>query len=392
VTDVGSTRVEAPDVGAVVGDAAGAGTGPPLRICVLWSRLSGYLSASLRALADAGADVLVVHEAAGADAPFDDGELTAGFRAVAWQGAPDERELMSLLDEFAPDGLVVNSWHIGAYRRASRRLRGRTLRIVTVHNQWTATPKQLAARAAARALLHPTYDVAFVCDERQAIFAEKLGFPAERMLWGVNTCDQPLFARVAAERGDRLPPPAFLFVGRLVEDKAVDVLAEAYGRYRSAVADPWPLRIAGVGPMSGLLERIDGVEMLGFVQPAELPGVFASAGCLVLPSRIEPWGVVVHEATSAGLPVVCTRACGAATRLVLDGYNGAVVSPGDASGLAHALARISGASAEERRAMGTGSELLSRQFTPQRWAQVLLSRVRAAATRQPGPPAGSSSR
>lgn len=391
MTDVGSTRVEAPDVGAAVGDAAGAGTSPPPRICVLWSRLSGYLSASLRALADAGAEVLVVHEAAGADAPFDDGELTTGFRAVAWQGAPDERELMSLLDGFAPDALVVNSWHIGAYRRASRRLRGRTLRIVTVHNQWSATPKQLAAQAAARALLHPTYDVAFVCDERQAVFAEKLGFPAERMLWGVNTCDQPLFARVAAERGDRLPPPVFLFVGRLVEDKAVDVLAEAYGRYRSAVADPWPLRVAGVGPMAGLLEGIDGVEMLGFVQPAELPGVFASAGCLVLPSRVEPWGVVAHEATSAGLPVVCTRACGAATRLVLDGYNGAVVSPGNASGLAQALARISGASAEERRAMGTGSELLSRQFTPQRWAQVVLSRVRAAATSQSRPPAGSSS-
>lgn len=391
MTDVGSTRVEAPDVGAAAGDAAGAGTSPPPRICVLWSRLSGYLSASLRALADAGAEVLVVHEAAGADAPFDDGELTTGFRAVAWQGAPDERDLMSLLDGFAPDALVVNSWHIGAYRRASRRLRGRTLRIVTVHNQWSATPKQLAARAAARALLHPTYDVAFVCDERQAVFAEKLGFPAERMLWGVNTCDQPLFARVAAERGDRLPPPVFLFVGRLVEDKAVDVLAEAYGRYRSAVADPWPLRVAGVGPMAGLLEGIDGVEMLGFVQPAELPGVFASAGCLVLPSRVEPWGVVAHEATSAGLPVVCTRACGAATRLVLDGYNGAVVSPGNASGLAQALARISGASAEERRAMGTGSELLSRQFTPQRWAQVVLSRVRAAATSHSRPPAGSSS-
>jgi glycosyltransferase involved in cell wall biosynthesis len=369
VTEVESTGV------SPIGGTSERAEAPPLRICVLWSRLSGYLSASLRALADAGAELLVVHEAAGPDAPFDDRELTAGFRAVSWEGAPDERQLWSLLDDFAPDAIVVNSWHIGAYRRASRRLRGRTLRIVTVHNQWTATPKQLAARAVAPMLLQPTYDAAFVCDERQAVFAEKLGFRAERMLWGVNTCDQPLFARVAVDRGDRLPPPAFLFVGRLVEDKAIDVLAEAYGRYRSAVAEPWPLLVAGVGPMAGVLEGVDGVDLLGFVQPADLPSVFGRAGCLVLPSRVEPWGVVVHEAVSAGLSVVCTRACGAATRLVLDGYNGAVVSPGDVAGLTQALARISGASAEDRRASAAASHGLSRQFTPRRWAHLLLSRV-----------------
>jgi glycosyltransferase involved in cell wall biosynthesis len=349
--------------------------GSSLRVCMLWSRLSGYLSASLQALVDHGAELLVVHEAAGAEAPFDDEELTAGFRSVGWRDGPDERELGRLVDEFAPDALLVNSWHIGAYRRLSRRLRGRTLRIVTVHNQWTATPKQLVARAAAPVLLKPTYDVAFVCDERQAVFAERLGFSAERMLWGVNTCDQPRFAEVAARRGQQVPPAAFLFVGRLVADKGVDVLADAYRAYRAAVDDPWPLLVAGLGPLAGELEAIDGVKMMGFVQPSEMPAVFEQAGCLVLPSRLEPWAVVVHEATSAGLPVVCTRACGASTRLVLDGYNGAVVSPDSAAGLGRAMDRISAATDADRRAMGTASELLSRQFTPERWVTLLLTRV-----------------
>jgi glycosyltransferase involved in cell wall biosynthesis len=349
--------------------------GRPLRVCVLWARLSGYLSASLDALVDLGAEVLVVHEAADPSAPFDDAALTARFRSHAWAGAPDEREVAAQVEEFAPDALVVNSWHIGAYRRVARRSRGRTLRIVTVHNQWTATPKQRLARLSAPLLLHPTYDATFVCDERQADFAERLGFTADRMLWGVNTCDQPRFARVAEQRGDALPPEAFLFVGRLVEDKAIDVLAAAYERYRASVADPWPLVVAGIGPEAARLDALKGVEMLGFVQPDELPAVFARSGCLVLPSRIEPWAVVVHEAVSAGLPVVCTRACGASTRLVLDGYNGAVVPPGDAVSLSRALARIGGASGSDRRAMGAASQSLSRQFTPARWASMLLSRV-----------------
>ena len=210
----------------------------PVRVCVLWSRLSGYLAASLHTLVDEGAELLVVHEAAAPSAPFDDGALTAGFRSLSWTGAPDRQAVENLVDAFAPDVVVVNSWHIGAYRRVARRLRGRALRIVTVHNQWTATPKQLAARAAAPILLHPTYDAAFVCDERQAVFAEKLGFPAERLLWGVNTCDQPQFAAVAAARGGASPPPAFLFAGRLVDDKAIDVLAAAYRRYRAGRRGP----------------------------------------------------------------------------------------------------------------------------------------------------------
>lgn len=352
-------------------------TPTPLRVCVLWTRLSGYLSASFHALAAQGVELLVIHEAASASAPFDDAELTAGFHSVAWRDAPDEREVAAMLEEFEPDAIIVNSWHVGAYRRTARRWRGRTLRIVTVHNQWTSTPKQMAARVAAPLLLKPTYDATFVCDERQAVFAERLGFSADRMLWGVNTCDQPRFAEVAQRRGDRVAPPAFLFVGRLVEDKAIDVMAAAYRRYRAEVDDPWPLLVAGVGPQADLLENVEGVTMLGFVQPSDLPSVFEQAGCLVLPSRIEPWAVVVHEAVSAGLPVVCTRVCGASTRLVLDGYNGVVVSPESIAGLADALARISNSSDADRVAMGVASQELSRQFTPERWAKLVASRVPA---------------
>ena len=99
------------------------------------------------------------------------------------------------------------------------------------------------------------------------------------------------------------------------------------------------------------------------------------AGCLVLPSRFEPWAVAVHEAAAAGLPVICTWVCGAATRLVLDGYNGVVVSPDDARGLAAGLARVSTAGKEERLAMVAASSLLARQLSPERWASNLLARI-----------------
>jgi len=345
------------------------------RVAVLWTQLSGYLHACLQALVDRGVEVLVVHEAGDPNAPFDPDAVTAGFRAHEWGDEPDAAAIDELLDKFDPDAILACSWNVGAYRKVCRARRHRTLRIFSMDNQWHGTAKQWAGVASARWVLQPTYDGVFLCDERQANFAARLGFPAERLIWGLYSGDHPRFAAVARARGGALPPKAFLFVGRLVPEKGVDVLAAAYRRYRDLVDEPWSLTVAGTGPDKHLLDRVDGVKQLGFVQPGDLPDVFAEAGCLVLPSRFEPWAVVIHEAAAAGLPIVCSRACGASTRLVLDGYNGVVVTEGDTEALARALLRLHRTDDDERRAMGVASESLAAQYSPEQWSGRLLRRI-----------------
>lgn len=367
---------------------APSGSARAPRVAVLWAGLSGYMSAQLSALVAKGVDVVVFHEVSSSDAPFDGEALTHGLRAHAWSDAPDEAEVEQLVEEFDPDALLVISWNFGGYRRVSRRWRDRTLRVLCMDNQWWGTAKQWGGVATARWVIQPAYDVALVAGERQADFARRLGFTDEQLIWGVYQGDYDRFATVNAERGDALPPEAFLYVGRLVEDKGIDVLAEGYRRYRKRVPTPWPLMVAGTGPEAHHLTGNDGVQMAGFVQPSDLPEVFSRAGCLVLPSRFEPWAVVVHEAAAAGLPVICTHVCGASTRLVLDGFNGVVMSPGDAEAVAVALERISSATPEERRAMGVGSAALALQYSPQRWADNLLRRLpqlRSAAGLYPAP-------
>lgn len=334
------------------------------------------MHACLRALADEGVELLVVHQRGEENAPFDLSAVTSGFRSEEWADAPDPAPIGRLLDEFSPDAVLASSWNFGAYRQVCRARQGQTLRIFGMDNQWHGTPKQWLGVATARQVLRPTYDAAYLADERQAAFAARLGYPAERLIWGLYSGDSPRFAELARARGNALPPRRFLFVGRLVPEKGVDVLADAYRQYRSMVGDdPWPLAIAGTGPEEHRVAPIDGVKLHGFVQPDDLPSLFAEAGCLVLPSRFEPWAVVIHEATAAGLPVVCSRACGASTRLVLDGYNGAVVTPGDAPALAHALARIHRADDDQRRAMSAASSSLALQYSPQQWARRLLTRI-----------------
>jgi glycosyltransferase involved in cell wall biosynthesis len=128
-----------------------------------------------------------------------------------------------------------------------------------------------------------------------------------------------------------------LFAGRLEEEKGVRVLAEAW---RAAALGDAALALAGTGP-----EDAPGVR-LGQVPRAELPGLYAAADVLVLPSIrtatfTEPWGLVVNEAMHQGTPVIATDAVGAvAGGLVRDGRNGLVVPASDPAALAGAIGQV----------------------------------------------------
>ena len=103
-----------------------------------------------KAWTDAGRDLADLYATAHAGGCVlgDDEALTEGFRSVPWTSAPDEDEIGVLLDEFDPHAVIVNQWNVGAYRRVARKLRGRTLRIVSVHNPWDGRPRWPLARRA----------------------------------------------------------------------------------------------------------------------------------------------------------------------------------------------------------------------------------------------------
>ncbi|MBE0693277.1 MAG: glycosyltransferase [Aquamicrobium sp.] len=259
-----------------------------------------------------------------------------------------------------------------AYRRALSRFRGRAVRILAMDNPWRGSLRQWLGVAAAPFHVRPLYDAVYLAGERQAVFARKLGFKESEILYGVLTADTPAMAVAAGREPEH---PAFLFLGRLVPVKGLDTLAAAYAAYRGAVQDPWPLRVCGLGPLAELIRPVPGVEMLGFVQPEALPDEFARSSCLVLPSRSENWGVVIHEAAAAGRPIICSTACGASVSLVRDGFNGFVFAAEDAGALTGALMRMHRASMAERRRMGEASRHLAEQYSPERWARYLLDRI-----------------
>ena len=133
----------------------------------------------------------------------------------------------------------------------------------------------------------------------------------------------PLTQRAVKSAPDGVPVLGTL--GRLHVNKGLDVMIRALASLKSrGVAVK--LRIAGDGPLKDDLVRLasslavtDMIDFCGWVSPAA--DYLAGLDLFVLPSRVEPFGLVVTEAMAAGVPVVATRIDGP-REILLDGELG----------------------------------------------------------------------
>jgi glycosyltransferase involved in cell wall biosynthesis len=130
-----------------------------------------------------------------------------------------------------------------------------------------------------------------------------------------------------------------LALGRVVEKKGFDLLLAAFGR----VADRHPdvdLVIGGDGAaLGGLREAASTaglakrVHFPGRLSREAVAGAMAGADIFVMPSRLEPFGIVVLEAWRAGAPVIATSR-GGPPEFVRDGIDGFLADPFDTEALA----------------------------------------------------------
>ncbi len=157
----------------------------------------------------------------------------------------------------------------------------------------------------------------------------------------LDALGDPVLARRARPAGG---PVRVLAVGRLVADKNLDVLIEAFADAGFAEGEA-ELEIRGAGPLEPELRarawRL-GVPLAlpGPAAPGELGEVYANADVLALVSSYEPFGVTLREGAAAGLPLVASRRAGAVGDVALDGENAIVIDPSDRSQIAGALGRL----------------------------------------------------
>jgi len=130
-----------------------------------------------------------------------------------------------------------------------------------------------------------------------------------------------------SEKLNSIQKRVVLTSGSLIARKGMDTAIKAFIALSEKNKDGAELWVLGDGELRSELELLafgnTNIKFLGFLQPADIPYIFALSDIFIFCSRYDGWGVVINEALSAGLPVITSeqaRSC----ELVINGEAGYV--------------------------------------------------------------------
>jgi len=202
----------------------------------------------------------------------------------------------------------------------------------------------------------------------------------------------------AFRRRHRIPKRAFVvgYVGRLAPEKNLAFLAEAVsaqtahtrcGRFLVVGSGPSAKEIREVFIRNGQRRHL---HLVGALDGQDLVDAYHAMDVFVFASRSETQGMVLTEAMAAGKPVVALDAPGV-REVVLNGYNGRLLTSEREEDFAAAVGQIDAASALERRQLEAAARETARQFSMDRCGRGLVRLYDNLVSRQSHEPKDESS-
>jgi glycosyltransferase involved in cell wall biosynthesis len=313
--------------------------------------------------------------------------------AVGWSEAKQSRMARLLwrkLDELDPEVVLVPGYYTAPALAAAVWAKRRNRKTILMTETTQGDHERVWWKEAAKGhLIRTLFDAAIAGGSRHVAYLGELKFPTSRIGRFYDVVDNEFF-RNGAARARRtetpsqfqLPDRYFLYVGRLAPEKNLEALVRTFAAVRIRGSQS-SLVLVGDGPLRPRLERQvqeaglgPYVRFAGLKSTAEILPYYAFAHAFVLPSRQEPWGLVVNEALAAGLPVIVSNRCGCANDLVAHGINGFLFDADREEELTDFLWRVDQWGPQERAFAGRRSEELVSRYSPSNWAEEVLRLVR----------------
>ncbi len=225
-------------------------------------------------------------------------------------------------------------------------------------------------------LLTNADDIVFCSEQLRLEFEQAFG-PMPHLRVIDNGVDPELIAvKTAAPLPIEVPQKCIVSLATFEDKKGLDVLLQAFDSV--ALGDPdVHLVIAGRVTSADMFEDFerqrqqlrhgDRVQLLKDVDHGAAMRLLQHARVFVLPSRSEPFGIVVLEAGALGRPVVATSACGVSRRLC-EGTDLLIVPPDDAPALTAAIERLL---SDPVLAEQLATSLRRRVFSDFTWARIV---------------------
>ncbi len=375
-----------------------------MHIVVIWQRLLPYhiarLSHAKKRLSQCGHRLTAV-EVAASDQSYSfipvmtNGEFdrVCCFPCMSYHkqnAGAVHRKVLQILESLQPDVVFAPATAFPeGMASLVYRLKSRATAIV-MDDAWQHTDQKGALTRAVKKLIHGNADAAFVPAISHRDYYMQLGFPADRILFGVDVVDNDYFSvRVDKARRDdprirlkrKLPVNYFLFVGRFLPRKGLETLLTAYKLYRERMAlGYWDLVLIGEGDyletLSPDIKAQAAVHYAGGQFGDDLCEYYGLARALVVPSETDPWALVVNEALASALPVIVSKGCGAAMTLVKESQNGWTFEPGNAEELSLLLHRLTQLSTAALLTMSNKSREIISAWSLDRFADGIEEGVR----------------
>ncbi len=306
-----------------------------VRIAFAWPGLPDYAARCIRTVINHGAfpvDVIATRPSV----PIEGMERSLG-QPVHWIDAADQSASWECIGAPVPDVLFCGGYATAPFNALASQVRSAGGRVVLMSdNNWQGGWRHNVVDPVRHQLMHRRqFDSIFVPGASGARLARRWGYAPSETAMGLYGADPALFngGLALSER-----PKTFLFVGQFIDRKNVVGLAEAFVDIADQIPG-WTLSLCGSGPQADQIPKHPRLSVHGFVQPPQLAEMLRNVRCLVLPSRKEHWGLVVHEAALSGCALALSDTVGAADDLAR-AENAVLFRPGDNAAMSRALAEI----------------------------------------------------
>ena len=298
------------------------------------------------------------------------------------------QSLMDFAMTLSPDLVYVSGWMDKGYLPVIEKLKASGVPVVVgLDTQWTGSLRQQIGSRLIKWIYKKRYfSYALVPGPMQYEYAARIGFDKTEILCNLLSGNSTLFARAALslqQEKQTQYPKNFLFVGRFAHSKGIDILLQAFDIYRTRYQGDWSLTCIGNGPMAELLEQAQqadpaAISVKAFSSQETLVEHAKAAGVFILPSREDPWGVVVHEFATAGLPLILSEHVGARPQFLIDRLNGLTFYQNSAEDLALQMHKLATQTTAQLLEMGRISAKLAEHLNPQMSAASLMAAQKQA--------------
>jgi glycosyltransferase involved in cell wall biosynthesis len=345
------------------------------KILFLYAEVMSYTIAMLEKLVENNCEVHVIHWDKKTITPFE----IKSLRPIYFYSISDydNTSLLNLSKKIDPDILVVSGWMELIYLRIAFYFKKNNKKVVCMlDDQWYGTFKQQLAKFISPIRpLHFIFTHAWISGFYQFQFAINIGFKKNSIIPNLLTANtyyfQSQYDLNKFSKKDNYPKQ-FLYVGRLEPVKGIYLLLNSWNEFQKK-QNNWKLKLVGSGSLYQYLQNIPNITLSPFLQPEEFSSIIKESGCLIMPSIKEPWGVVLHEFISAGLPVVASDSIGSVPYFLINNYNGLIFKSGDHVDLFNKMNHISNLSDEQLNLLSSNSNKLSNIITPEMSGHSLLS-------------------